>query len=419
MNTRGDGKNHDEMNTAQRPTSAVDVCDIIRSARESDVPVYPQGGATSLDYGCAAREAGIELQLAGLDKVIDYPAADMTITVESGITMKQLASVLSEHGQQLPLDVPRSDVATLGGVLATDFCGARRYGYGTARDYVIGIQAVDGRGEMFAGGGRVVKNVAGYDFCKMLVGSLGSLAVMTEVTLKLLPLRTTCAAVVVAPTDETQVESILSGLVHSETEPVAIEWIIGSAWHEIAAEQAWPSGDQAGWLVLCFEGTEPEVVWMSSRMSTELDSVDCHLPRCTVTANDDYRRLMNELSEFPADPASPVVVKAGVRPSQTATMVDRLRALASGVSIQAHAGSGIIRARLDEAPAEGIASAVIRHLHPLVSNHEGHVVLLRNQDDVMTRQSVWGTLSGPRDIMARIKNQFDPDDILNRGRFVT
>ena len=112
----------------------------------------------------------------------------MTITVEAGVTMRTLADLLAKERQRLPVDVPQAERATIGGVIATNWNGPRRYGEGIVRDFVIGISAVDGRGLPFKGGGRVVKNVAGYDFCKLLTGSLGTLGVITQVTLRLKPI---------------------------------------------------------------------------------------------------------------------------------------------------------------------------------------------------------------------------------------
>src|SRR4029079_12976461 len=135
------------------------------------------------------------LNLSSLAKIVDYTPRDMTILVEAGVRMADLAATLAAERQQLPIDVPRAADATIGGVIATNWCGPRRYGHGTIRDYVIGIHAVDGRGVAFKGGGRVVKNVAGYDFCKLLTGSLGTLGVITQVALKVKPQSESSAAV--------------------------------------------------------------------------------------------------------------------------------------------------------------------------------------------------------------------------------
>ena len=148
------------------PESTEQLADIVRSAAAEHTPVYPIGGGTCLNFGLPAKQEGLGLQLTGIDQVIDYPAGDMTITVGAGIAMEALQERLGTQSQRLPVDAPRATHATLGGLIATNHSGPLRFGQGTLRDHVIGIRAVDGRGEMFSGGGRVVKNVAGYDFCK-------------------------------------------------------------------------------------------------------------------------------------------------------------------------------------------------------------------------------------------------------------
>ena len=116
------------------PESLDDVITAVKSAAEKDEAVYPIGGGTALGYGLMPRKNGIGIDLRKLNRVIDYPARDMTITVEAGITMQELNNVLSQEQQQVPIDVPRADHATLGGVIATNMSGARRHGYGTMRD---------------------------------------------------------------------------------------------------------------------------------------------------------------------------------------------------------------------------------------------------------------------------------------------
>ena len=134
------------------------------------------------------RNRGWRVDLCGLAQIVDFPARDMTVTVQAGITMKDLREIIVRENLHLPIDVAQGQRATLGGVLAANASGPRRHGYGTMRDYVIGISALNDDGREFKAGGRVVKNVAGYDLCKLLVGSLGTLGIITQVTLKLRPL---------------------------------------------------------------------------------------------------------------------------------------------------------------------------------------------------------------------------------------
>ena len=190
------------------------------AAARASISVCPQG-------------ARLGLVLAGLNRVVDYPSRDMTITVEAGITMAALAAELAARGaaaadrRGAARRSPRS-----GGVVAANFSGPRRYGHGTMRDYVIGIGAVDGRGVPFKGGGRVVKNVAGYDFCKLLVGSLGTLAVIAQLTLKVKPLAEASAFVTCEPPDFACAETLLADLVNSKATPAAIELLAGPAWSD-------------------------------------------------------------------------------------------------------------------------------------------------------------------------------------------
>src|SRR5262249_27968312 len=156
---------------------------------------------------------------------------------EAGVRMSDLASTLAAEGQHLPIDVPRAGEATIGGVVATNWNGPRRYGDGTIRDYVIGIDAVDGGGPRLKGGGRGVKNGDGYDFCKLLTGSLGTLAVITQLALKVKPQTETAATVVGECADLEIVDNGLKRLAMLETPPMAIDLLVGRAWTSEAIAQ--------------------------------------------------------------------------------------------------------------------------------------------------------------------------------------
>src|SRR5438105_7157106 len=145
------------------PDTVQELGDLVRAARAEGGAIYPIGGQTMLGLGTPPSAHGRAVDLRGLHQVIDFPARDMTVTVQAGITVEQLRKVLAQENLRLPLDIPQAERATLGGALAANVSGSRRYGFGTARDYVIGISAVNDAGEEFKAGGRVVKNVAGYD----------------------------------------------------------------------------------------------------------------------------------------------------------------------------------------------------------------------------------------------------------------
>ena len=156
------------------PGSVEELGDLVRQAVAAGQAIYPVGGRTALDFGMPLVKPGWAFDLRGLDAVIDFPARDMTVTVGAGIALAPLQELIAKENLRLPLDVARSREATLGGAIATNTSGPRRFGFGTLRDYVIGITAVNDEGREFKAGGRVVKNVAGYDICKLLVRSARS-----------------------------------------------------------------------------------------------------------------------------------------------------------------------------------------------------------------------------------------------------
>jgi glycolate oxidase FAD binding subunit len=160
----------------------------VRQAVAERKPIYPLGGGTQQHRLADISEPGITISTRSLNRVIDYPHEDMTITVEAGMTMAELQQTLAQHRQTLPIDVPLPEQATVGGSLAANISGPRRLGHGTWRDYVLGITWINDQGQLAKAGGRVVKNVAGYDFCKLFCGSLGTLGIVTQVTLKVKPI---------------------------------------------------------------------------------------------------------------------------------------------------------------------------------------------------------------------------------------
>jgi glycolate oxidase FAD binding subunit len=400
------------------PDTQTEVANLVREAFDTETPLYSVGGGSSLDFGLPARSRGRGLSLAKLNHVIDYPARDMTVTVEAGLTMKVLAELLAQQRQRLPIDVPQGERATIGGVIATNWNGPRRYGEGSVRDFVIGISAVDGRGQPFQGGGRVVKNVAGYDFCKLLTGSLGTLGVITQMTLRLKPIPEHSVLVACSVNNCEQAERLLAAMVTSQTAPAAIELLAGPAWDADPALQSLPS-DRAEparlYLVVGLEGPAPEVEYMTRQLIAEWRQLGAATPLVIGEA----AALWLRLAEFPAAGESPLVLLASVAPSGTTAVIDVARRLDPQVSIQAHAGNGSVIIKFATFPAQGLSRALVGSLQPVAAAHHGHVIVLSNPSGAeMTHQSVWGATDAPLSLMTEVKRRFDPRDILNRGRFV-
>jgi len=403
-----------------RPTDQAAVVEAVQSARQSATPIYPIGGGTRLDYGVTPKRPGLGLSLEGLNRVVDYPARDLTITVEAGVTVAELNRRLASERQRLPVDVPQADRATLGGAVATGESGPRRYLWGTLRDYVIGIEAVDGRGTTFSGGGRVVKNAAGYNLCRLLTGSLGTLGVMTQVTLMVKPMPETSALVACDAADLDTAEKLLAELVHTETLPAAVELLVGEAWRDdpvLATE----SGAAAARLVVGFEGTSAEVDWMVEHLPTEWQRVAG--VSATEIRGDAALRVWSRLTEFPALGAAAgddgqLVVEINVLPGATVEFIRLLGQVDPGCSIQAHAGDGVLRARLTGEPNE-MAAMLSRSVRPAVGEAGGAMVVAASPRGAdLSQTDVWGPPGREAAVLQAIKSGFDPDGILNPDRFV-
>lgn len=398
------------------PAIQGDVVSLLQQAHSDCTPLYPIGGGTALDFGLVPRAPGMGLSTAALNRVIDYPARDMTITVESGVTMASLAKTLAAEGQRLPVDAADAEAATIGGMIAANFSGPRRYGNGTIRDYVIGISAVDGRGTPFKGGGCVVKNVAGYDFCKLLTGSLGMLAVITQVTLRVKPVPETAALLSCDVRDYGQAESLLAALVNSRTTPSAIELLAGPAWQDDTILGPFASCAVAR-LVVGLEGTQPEVEWMVQQLGQEWREQG--VGEFQVVSASAAPGVWNRLIDFAAAGDYPLVLKINVRPSAVCDLMQLLADVAPGGSFQAHAGNGIIIARFAEfAPAQA-AKLLIGRIQPVAIAAGGQAVVWScASPEELTRQAVWGPTREDLAMMRAVKTQFDPKGILNPGRFI-
>ncbi len=376
--------------------------------------ICPVGGRTALYYGSAATP-DVVVPLSNLKRVIDYPARDMTITVEAGLRIDELQAQLAVERQRLPIDIAQPGRATLGGALATNTSGSRRFGYGTFRDYVIGISAVDASGQLFKGGGRVVKNVAGYDLCKLLVGSHGTLGIVTQVTLKLRPLPESSALVWFHFSSFDQIEQGLQILLKSETRPVAIDVLNNPAARLIS--MAARTATTPSMLVLCVgvEGTAREVDWQVEMLRKELapsgpsksDRID----------HEDATRLWEGLTEFPTCADDPLTFQANLLPSRGMEFASRATQL--GVAIQVHAGNGIIVGQLpDEAATIEQTTAILNELRQLARAARGNLVVMHCDPEWKSRMPMYGDSEPSWGLMQKLKRQLDPLGLLNPGRLI-
>jgi glycolate oxidase FAD binding subunit len=398
-------QNHLPLTKTLAPADQAEVAVAVRAAWEEKTPVFPIGGGTGLDYGLCPMKQGIGLSLEKLNRLIDYQADDLTITVEAGMTIAELSKILVTRHQRLPVDIAQPDRATIGGAAAVNTAGPRQFAYGTLRDYVLGFTAVDGCGTIFSGGGRVLKNAAGYNMSRLMVGSMGALGIITQLTLLVRPLPE--ASTLVAcdlPSLETA-EKLIAELMQCPTQPAAIELVLGPGQQDnpvLAPMQ--PSN--AARLIVGYEGGTDEVQWKIDTLRNKWLATGIASPM-TVT-NAWASSLWQWLTEFSAD------VQITVSPSDVTKMIGQLVSLDPQCTIQSHAGNGIVRAKFSSAN-----KFLHGDLRVQVEAAGGKMVILKTPEgNGMNCRDIWGSKANGFTVMQSLKDRFDPAGILNTGRFV-
>jgi glycolate oxidase FAD binding subunit len=375
------------------PTDTGQVAEVLKAAAAHGLTVVLRGRGTKLSWGTPPDSAHVLLDVSGLDQVLDHQAGDLIVAAQAGARLSDVQAVVGEAGQRLALDetVPG---ASIGGTLAANTSGPRRVATGTARDLLIGITVVRADGVVAKAGGRVVKNVAGYDLGKLLIGSAGTLAVITDATFRLHPLPPAHRWVSVAVADPAGATELVQSVLHAQAVPSAIE-------------VAWADGQGAVSVLL--EGRDEGV---AGRTAT-------------------VRRLLGEASsESPEAPAGGATYPwdPGATGDQRSTALKLTFALSgltavlaaatdAGVSLQGSAGTGVAYAAVPAGtPLDDVRDAV-EGLRRACTEQRGTAVVVDAPAAVKRAVDVWGPVPA-LDLMRRVKDQFDPDHRLAPGRFV-
>jgi glycolate oxidase FAD binding subunit len=399
-----------------QPGAVSEVGALVRRAAAVDMAVYPLGGRTMLNYGLPPTRRGYGVDLRRLNQVIDFPARDMTITVEAGITVRRLQEIAAAENLRLPVDVPLADHATLGGAIATNASGPRRYGLGTLRDYVIGISVVNDEGNETKSGGRVVKNVAGYDLCKLHIGALGTLGIVTQVTLKLRPIpeHSTFVAVWCGK----NLLNLLDRLHSTRTRPTVLTVASPRAEGSIfgSAEDSEVDAPGAWHVLVGYEGNADSIGWQIEQLQRELHELG--FPIARQWRDDASKLIWSSLVDFPlAHPAS-VSFKANVLPSATAAFCENLATRQTRLVLHAYAGIGIVIGHIDPATTREEAIQIIRDLLNAAAALQGNLTLFRCPPAWKTDLPVWGNPRSDNWLMRTVKDKLDPKGLFNPGRFV-
>ena len=395
------------------PTTPADLARTLGAASEVGAAVIPVGSWTKIRLGNPPRAADLLLSTTGLNRVIEYEPANLTVIVESGVVVRDLQAKLAEKGQFLPL----GDLAgTVGGVVAANASGPLRLGYGTARDLLIGSRIATSDGRLARAGGKVVKNVAGYDLGKLYVGSLGTLGVLVELAFKLAPLPASRATHLSAHAGPAAAQEMAKRLLRSSLQPLAADLLSPAA---SAALGLLPPR----WTLAVLVGGVPSA---APRQLDELGKLALGVGGDTLgvleePASDDLWRRVTSLGEGDAY----LQLKASVPIAEVAAAAEALSSAAPSLGappvLWARAGSGIVYASWAAAPERATASVIAEGLaraRRQLASLGGALVFEKAPREVVAGMDVWGEVGESLAVMRALKAQFDPRGTLNPGRFV-
>jgi glycolate oxidase subunit GlcD len=390
------------------PASAEQTSEVIQFAAREGLAVVPAGGRTFVDSGNLMTKADLILSTRHMKGLLKHEPADLVATAEAGMTLRDFQNQLAQAGQWLPVDPPDDGSITLGGAVATESNGPQSFGNGPLRSFVIGMRAVLADGKQIRAGGNVVKNVAGYDLCKLFTGSHGTLGIITELTFKLRPLPPETRTIVAMGSRDSLLNAGRSFV--STFFPVAVELISS----RLAQELAIQSKNQDV-LLLKFAGSSRAVVTQTAQALKVLR--DQGFPCSTY---DDDEAIWQPLAAAPLKTENDLSWLARLRASDVPSFVNEVSALdeAAHPGLQWHAGLGDGRVRvLAQCPTyHQQAARALERLRQKAENLGGSLVVERASADFKREFDSWGSFGAATELMKRIKQELDPENLLSPGK---
>ncbi|HYC56402.1 MAG TPA: FAD-binding oxidoreductase [Candidatus Binatia bacterium] len=368
----------------------------VEEARSKKLGVVVAGGGTRLHVGNVPGAFDIKLSTTAIGRIVEQNPEDMTVTCEAGVSLHRLQRNLARTGQRLCIDLPAEDRSTLGGIVAANASGGLRYGFGTPRDLVLGMSVVDGAGRCVKAGGRVVKNVAGYDLVRLFTGSMGSLAVITEMTLRTHPQPDAAATLVFDYAAFSELDAARARLFAAALPLAALDFAADAGSETVV----WS-------LVVRIEGTEHEVAYQGDRV-------------CELAGRDPAQALEEWMSPAHVDAEDGITVRIGARPDGLLSLVHEtllvLRRSGAAVFAGGHLGDGIARLHI---PADALTAASAEAvLRATAASAVATRVIERAPSELTRGVDVWSPVPASLDLMRELKRRFDPDGVLAPGRLV-
>jgi glycolate oxidase FAD binding subunit len=380
-----------------RPASTAEVGEVLRAAAGLGLAVVPRGAGSKLTWGRPPERADLVVDLSRMAAVQDHAAGDLIVDVQAGTPLTAVQATVAGAGQQLALDDPLGG-ATVGGALATNLSGPRRVRFGSARDLLIGVTLVRADGVVAKAGGRVVKNVAGYDLGKLVIGSFGTLGVITEAVFRLHPLPAARRLVRVPFERPEEAQRLVQAVVHAQVVPAAVE------------VDRPPEG--SGTVAVLLEGIEAGVAGRVSSTRELLGSA--------AEAGD----VPDGWGAFPwagAGGHRAIALKATFVLSGLARVLATARAAAEEAGLALHlrgsGGAGVLYGAVPAGAAPPAVLSLVERLRAECAGLGGALVVLDAPAEVKAVADTWGPVPALA-LMRRVKDQFDPERRLAPGRFV-
>ena len=404
---------------AVKPTDPDAVSSVLAWATGAGAAVYPVGGRTQTDLGNPPARPGIAIDLCNLDRLVDFQPADLTITAQAGMTISGLQSILAQEGKYVPISAPLAGKATIGGTLATGLSGPLRSAYGLPRDWLIGIRVIDAAGTQTSAGGKVVKNVTGYDLNRLYTGSLGTLAIITEATFKIAPAPAEWAVIVADFTSNAEATAACRSLQSQPYAPLGLHVLNPAAAQRVAGPDLVTG---YGPVAIAIIGGRPSSV---RRRLTDTSLLWLDDAAMLQIRRDEAITLIEALADLPADPTDPPTVSLRINtppaalPELLAMSARELAGTPAGIAVDVGFGGGRLLWWDDFTAADPVSIAeTLRTIQADAARLGGSAVIERCPESVKQHLDVWGPLPSSMTIMRRLKSQFDPAGILNPGRFI-
>jgi len=411
------------------PGTIDEVSKVLAYASQEGIAIVPRGNGTKMEIGGIPKKMDIVLSTNRLGRITDRDCENLTLSAESGLTLSEVQQGLARVGKGyfLPLDPPFTDKATLGGIVATNSSGPKRLLYGTARDLIIGMKAVFPNGDVVISGGKTVKNVSGYDMCKLLIGSYGTLGILCEMTFKLFPLPEKEATLLLSFGKLGDADGFVRELRGSQLIPSSLEVLNAKAVQSMKCPLFMPPN--GNYLVaIGLEGVAESIDRQVSEMSemgkkygvleaVTLDS-DKHLT-FWIAVRDFTDGLTEECQNV-------ISLKSNFLISKSGEILGGYEKMTQGLGIDcafiSHAGNGIIYfyilAGKNFRPRVDLFIDLIKKLTAETLKYGGNLVVESSPLSIKREISVWGESRSDYPMIHRLKEQIDPTGILNRGRFV-